>query len=53
MVSYLKFLDKYKLGHRDWLYEGDLETDFLRSLGEIRQAARENPLGIEIDFRDW
>jgi hypothetical protein len=36
---------------QDWLYEGDLETDFIRVLGQIQQAAREMPVGVEIDFR--
>ena len=52
MASYRKFLDEHKLGPREWLYKGDLEADFLRSLGEIQKAAREKPLRIEIDFRD-
>lgn len=52
MASYRKFLDEHKLGARGWLYEGDLEADFLRSLGEIQKVAREKPLGIEFDFRD-
>ena len=32
-------------------YEGDLEGDFLRSLGEIQRSARETPVRVEIDFR--
>jgi hypothetical protein len=32
-------------------YEGDLEADFLRSLGEIQRSAREMPVRVEIDFR--
>jgi hypothetical protein len=51
MVSYRKSLDEHKREHRSWLYEGDLEADFLRLLGQIQSAAREKPLGIEIDFR--
>ena len=46
-----RFLEEYKRWPRDWLYEGDLETDFLRVLGQIQQAAREMPVGVEIDFR--
>ncbi len=52
MASYRKFLDEHKLGPREWLYKGDLEADFLRSLAQIQQAAREKSVGIEIDFRD-
>jgi len=51
MVSYRQSLDEHKLLPRDWLYEGDLEADLLRLLGQIQSAAREEPLGIEIDFR--
>ena len=51
MVSFWRFLEEYKRWPRDWLYEGDLETDFLRVLGQIQQAAREMPVGVEIDFR--
>jgi len=51
MVSYRKLLDEHKREHRSWLYEGDLEADFLHLLGQIQSAARQKPLGIEIDFR--
>jgi len=34
-------------------YEGDLEGDFLRSLGAIQRAAREMPVHVTIDFRSW
>ncbi len=46
-----KFLDDYKRWSHEWLYSGDLETDFLRSLGQIQKAAREEPAEIEMDFR--
>ena len=46
-----KFLDEHKYMSHEWLYDGDLETDFLRSLGEIQRAARKKPVGVEIDFR--
>jgi hypothetical protein len=32
-------------------YQGDLEKDYLRFLGQIQNAARDNPVGIEVDFR--
>ena len=51
MASLRKFLDEYKHWSHKWLYNGDLETDFLRLLGQIQRAARENPMGVEIDFR--
>jgi hypothetical protein len=51
MASMRKFLDEYKYQAYQQLYEGDLETDFLRLLGQIQREARENPVGIEADFR--
>ena len=51
MASYRKSLDEHKLELREWLYEGDLEGDFLRFLRDIQKAAREKPLRLEIDFR--
>jgi len=51
MASLRKFLDEYKHRSDQQLYEGDLEADFLRSLGEIQKAARENPVEVEADFR--
>jgi hypothetical protein len=51
MASFKKFLDEYKRWSNEWLYTGDLETDFLRLLGQVQRAAMENPVGVEIDFR--
>ena len=51
LASLKKFLDRYKQRSRVWLYHGDLETDFLRTLGQIQKAAREELVGIEMDFR--
>ena len=51
MASLREFLDEHKHWSHEWLYSGDLETDFLRILGQIQQAAREMPVGVEIDFR--
>jgi hypothetical protein len=50
-ASLRTFLDEHKHGSHQWLYEGDLETDFLRVLGQVQTAAREKPAGVEIDFR--
>ncbi len=50
MASLRKFLDEYKHQSYQQLYEGDLEADYLRSLGEIQRVARENPVGVEADF---
>ncbi|MFC2060735.1 hypothetical protein ACFLTZ_06610 [Chloroflexota bacterium] len=46
-----EFLDESKHQSYRQLYEGDLETDYLRSLGQIQRAARENPVGVEADIR--
>ena len=51
MASFQTFLDEYKRWSREWLYEDDLETDFLRILGQIQEAARALPVGVEIDLR--
>jgi len=51
IASLQKFLDEYKHWSNEWLYDGDLEADFLRLLGQIQKAARENPVGVEADFR--
>ncbi len=51
IASLQKVLDEYKHWSNEWLYEGDLEADFLHSLGQIQRVARENPIGVEIYFR--
>ena len=50
MASFRACLDEQKRSPHEWLYEDDLETDFLRSLGEIQRSAREKPVHVEIDF---
>jgi len=44
-----RFLDEHQQWSREWLYSSDLETDFLRFLGEIQSTAKA-PLGLEVDF---
>ena len=51
LASLKKFMDTYKQWSHEWLYEGDLERDFLHTLGEIQKAAKEDPVGVEVDFR--
>ena len=46
-----EFLIEYKQWAKNCLYTGDLEADFLRALGEIQKVAKQNPAGIELDFR--
>ncbi len=35
---------------REEPYEGDLEADFLRALGEIQRSVKATPLSVEVDF---
>jgi hypothetical protein len=51
MASFRKCVEENQKYSAKWQYEGDLERDFLRTLGEIENRARETPPGIEIDFR--
>jgi len=51
MTSFRTFQRGHKRFYGEWLYEGDLEGDFLRILGQIQKAAIESPVGVEIDFR--
>jgi len=45
-----RFVNEHqKYGHK-WLYVGDLETDYLKSLGQIQRMAREKPVEVEADF---
>lgn len=37
--------------HNRLPYHGDLELDFLRLLSEVFKAAKNNPIGVEFDFR--
>ena len=50
MTSLRKFLDERKHWSHEWLYNVDLETDFVRLFGQIQRAAREKPIGVEINF---
>lgn len=51
MESLQTFLDKHKRFYHEWLYDGDLETDFFHTLGHLQKVARQSPVGAEIDFR--
>jgi hypothetical protein len=53
MINPLATLQQERDLHRSlpWTYEGDLEGDFLRSLGQVQRLAKENPIDIEVDFR--
>ncbi len=50
MASLRMCMDEHKRLSSAGPYEGDLEADFLRSLGEIQRSAREMPIQVEIDF---
>jgi len=49
----LKCLENFRRSKQIFLtpYRGDLESDFLRFLGQVQRAAKENPLDVEIDLR--
>ena len=51
MAFFRAWIEEQKHLARTEPYEGDLETDFLRSLGEIQRSAKEKPVQIEMDFR--
>lgn len=51
MIAFRNLMNENAQYPREWLYTGDLETDFLRVLGEIQKVAKKNPIGIEADFR--
>ena len=51
MTSSQKFLTDYPRWSHAWLYSGDLETDFLRILGQIRKSAEDKPAEIGMNFR--
>jgi len=50
MASLQKFLDEYKHRSCQQQYEGALETDYLRILGQIQRETGDKPVGVEIDF---
>jgi hypothetical protein len=51
MESFRGFLNEHRRFHQEWLYEGDLEADYFRFLGNVQEAARKAPVRVEIDFR--
>jgi len=50
MASLRMCMDEHRRLSRLDQYEGDLEADFLRSLGEIQRSAKAMPFHVEIDF---
>jgi hypothetical protein len=51
----IQILERFVRDHQkrgfEWLYEGDLEMDFLRFLGQVQRMAKEKPVEVEVDFR--
>ena len=45
------FIKDHRRWHDKWLYTGDLETDFLRFLGETLRLAKASLIGIEVEFK--
>ena len=50
MVPFHNLIEENARYSREWLYVSDLEKDFLRVLGEIQKAAKENPIEVEADY---
>jgi hypothetical protein len=51
MASFRESLNEQKRYHPAQRYDGDVEADFLRTLGQVQRASIEMPAGTEIDFR--
>jgi hypothetical protein len=51
MASFRKSVNEEKRYNHERQYDGDLEADFLRTLGQVQRASIEMPAGTEIDFR--
>lgn len=46
-----RFISEHQKWGFKWLYNGDLEADFLKFLGQVQRMARKNPVEMEVDFR--
>ena len=42
-----KFLKEHKRWGFQWQYGGDIETDFLRFLGKVQKAVKDNPINVD------
>jgi hypothetical protein len=51
MIALRNHLAENARFRREEKYDGDLERDFLRVLGEIHKAAKANPVEVIADFR--
>jgi len=51
MATLRRSVEEQKRFHPDRQYQGDLEGDFLRCLGEIQRSARGMSMAVEFDFR--
>ena len=49
----MKYFKDFQKWGKDWIqeYDGDLESDFLKFLGQMQRLAKEQPVEIEADFR--
>jgi hypothetical protein len=49
----IKYLKKFQISNRRDVqdYTGDLETEFLRFLGQVQNLVKEQPVDVELDFR--
>ena len=52
LINPMECVHKFQEENRDkpQLYKGDLEADFLKFLGQVQKAAKENPVDVEFDF---
>jgi hypothetical protein len=51
--SPIKYFRKFQIWNKQDVqeYAGDLETDFLRFLGQVQNLVKEQPVDVEVDFR--
>jgi hypothetical protein len=49
----IKYLRKFQIWNKRDVqeYTGDLERDFLKLLGNVQRLVKEQPVGLEVDFR--
>lgn len=51
MSALQRFVKEHRKWGFEWQYHGDLETDFLRFLGQVQRAAKEKPIALDAIFR--
>ncbi len=51
MLVLQRFVKEHRKWGFEWQYRRDLETDFLRFLGQVQRAAKEKPIAAYAVFR--